>query len=46
VNTLAYMLERKAAPLFFKANWIMKSLAGSESEQITAEFQMGFLPAE
>jgi len=43
---LAYILGRKAAPLFFKANWIMKSLAGSESEKIAAEFQMGYLLAQ
>jgi Zn-dependent protease with chaperone function len=43
---LAYALGRKAAPLFFKANWIMKSLAGSESEKIHAEFQMGYLLAQ
>ena len=46
MNTLAYMLGRKAAPLFFKANWIMKSLAGSESEKIAAELQMGMLLAQ
>jgi Zn-dependent protease with chaperone function len=46
VTNLAYMLGRKAAPLFFKANWIMKSLAGSASEKIAAEFQMGFLLAQ
>lgn len=46
MNTLAYMLGRKAAPLFLKANWIMKSLAGSESEKITAELQMGMLLAQ
>jgi Zn-dependent protease with chaperone function len=43
---LAYALGRKAAPLFFKANWIMKSLTGSESEKIAAEFQMGYLLAQ
>lgn len=46
MNTPAYMLGRKAAPLFFKANWIMKSLAGSESEKIAAELQMGMLLAQ
>jgi Zn-dependent protease with chaperone function len=44
--SLAYMLGRKSAPLFFKANWILKSLAGSESEKIAAEFQMGYLLAQ
>lgn len=44
--TLAYALGRKASPLFFKANWIMKSLTGSESEKIAAEFQMGYLLAQ
>lgn len=44
--SLAYALGRKAAPLFFKANWIMKSLAGSEEEKIAAEFQMGHLLAQ
>ena len=43
---LAYALGRKAAPIFFKANWIMKSLTGSESEKIAAEFQMGYLLAQ
>jgi Zn-dependent protease with chaperone function len=43
---LAYALGRKAAPLIFKVNWIMKSLAGSESEKIAAEFQMGYLLAQ
>lgn len=43
--TLAYALGRKAAPLFLKANWVMKSLTGSESEKIAAEFQMGRLLA-
>ena len=46
MSSLAYMLGRKTAPLFFKANWVMKSLAGSESEKIEAEFQMGYLLAE
>lgn len=45
-HSLAYALGRKAAPLFFKANWIMKSLAGSESEKIAAEIQMGYLLAQ
>lgn len=40
------MLGRKAAPLFMKANWVMKSLAGSEAEKIDAEFQMGCLLAQ
>lgn len=43
---LAYALGRKTAPLFFKANWIMKSLTGSESEKIEAEFHMGYLLAQ
>lgn len=46
MNSLAYALGRKTAPLFFKANWIMKSLAGSEPEKIAAEFQMGYLLAQ
>ncbi|MEE9368704.1 MAG: M48 family metallopeptidase [Pontiella sp.] len=45
-QNLAYMLGRKTAPLFFKANWVMKSLTGSESEKIDAEFQMGYLLAQ
>lgn len=40
------MLGRKSVPLFFKANWIIKSLAGSETEKIQAEFQMGYLLAQ
>jgi predicted Zn-dependent protease len=44
--SLAYLLGRKSAPLLFKANWILKSLAGSESEKIRAEFQMGYLLAQ
>ena len=40
------MLGRRSVPLFFKANWILKSLAGSESEKIHAEFQMGCLLAQ
>ncbi len=44
--SLAYALGRKAAPMFFKANWVMKSLAGSEEEKIAAEFQMGYLLAQ
>ena len=46
MTSLAYMLGRKAAPLFMKANWVMKSLAGSETEKIDAEFQMGCLLAQ
>lgn len=46
MSTLAYALGRKTAPLFLKANWITKSLTGSESEKITAEFQMGLLLAQ
>lgn len=46
MSSLAYMLGRKSAPLFFKANWVMKSLAGTESEKIAAEFQMGHLLAQ
>lgn len=45
-TSLAYVLGRKSAPLFLKANWVMKSLTGSEAEQIEAEFQMGYLLAE
>jgi Zn-dependent protease with chaperone function len=44
--SLAYLAGRKAAPLFFKANWVMKSLAGTESERIEAEYQMGYLLAQ
>lgn len=40
------MLGRKSAPIFFKANWIMQSLAGTETEKIEAEFQMGYLLAQ
>ena len=43
---LAYALGRKSAPLFFKTQWIMKSLTGTESEKIAAEFQMGHLLAQ
>jgi predicted Zn-dependent protease len=46
MNSLAYALGRKTAPLFFKANWIMKSLTGSEEEKIAAELQMGQLLAQ
>jgi predicted Zn-dependent protease len=46
MSNLAYMLGRKAAPLFFKTNWIMKSLTGSEKEKFDAEFQMGYLLAQ
>jgi Zn-dependent protease with chaperone function len=46
MNSLAYALGRKTAPLLFKANWIMKSLAGSEEEKIVAELQMGHLLAQ
>lgn len=46
MTSLAYMFGRKAAPLFLKANWIMKSLAGEESEKIEAEYQMGCLLAQ
>jgi Zn-dependent protease with chaperone function len=42
-RSLAYLLGRKSAPLFFKANWVMKSLTGTETEKIDAEFQMGYL---
>ncbi|MDF7825237.1 M48 family metallopeptidase [Pontiellaceae bacterium B12227] len=45
-RSLAYMLGRKSAPLFFKANWVHKSLAGTETEKIEAEFQMGYLLAQ
>jgi len=43
--SLAYALGRKTAPLFFKANWILKSLTGTETEKIKAEFEMGWLLA-
>jgi predicted Zn-dependent protease len=45
-RSLAYHLGRKSAPLFFKANWVLKSLAGSDAEKIEAEFQMGYLLAQ
>lgn len=45
-NSLAYLLGRKSAPLFFKANWVMKSLGGTDTEKIEAEFQMGYLLAQ
>lgn len=44
-RSLAYALGRKSAPLFLRANWVMKSLAGTEEEKISAEFQMGVLLA-
>lgn len=46
MSSLAYMLGRKSAPLFFKANWVMQSLTGTDSEKIEAEFQMGYLLAQ
>ncbi len=46
MNSLAYALGRKSAPLFLKVNWVMKSLAGTDAEKIAAEFQMGHLLAE
>jgi predicted Zn-dependent protease len=46
MSSLAYIMGRKSAPFFFKANWVMKSLAGTESERIDAEFQMGYLLAQ
>ncbi len=46
MSSIAYILGRKTAPLFFKANWVMKSLAGTESEKIDAEFHMGYLLAQ
>jgi Zn-dependent protease with chaperone function len=46
MSSLAYMLGRKSAPLFFKASWIMKSLAGSDPEKIEAEYRMGCLLAQ
>ena len=46
MNNLAYILGRKSAPLFFKVNWVMKSLTGSESEKLEAEYQMGYLLAQ
>ncbi|MDZ8120274.1 M48 family metallopeptidase [Pontiella sp. NLcol2] len=45
-RSLAYLLGRRSAPLFLKANWIFKALAGSEKEKISAEFQMGLLLAQ
>ena len=45
MSSLAYILGRKAAPIYFKANWVMKSLAGSDTEKIEAEFLMGSLLA-
>lgn len=46
MSSLSYALGRKTAPLFFKANWIAKSLTGSESEKIEAEYKMGKLLAK
>ncbi len=46
MSSLAYLLGRKSAPLFFKVNWVLKSLAGTEAEKIEAEFQMGCLLAQ
>jgi Zn-dependent protease with chaperone function len=46
MSNLAYLLGRKAAPLIFKANWILKPMAGSEAEKIEAELHMGFLLAQ
>lgn len=46
MSSLAYILGRKSAPLFFKANWVMKLLGGTESEKVEAEFQMGYLLAQ
>jgi Zn-dependent protease with chaperone function len=46
MSSLAYMLGRKSAPLFLKANWVIKSLAGTDSEKIDSEFQMGYLLAK
>ncbi|VGO15297.1 Metalloprotease LoiP [Pontiella desulfatans] len=45
-QSLPYLLGRKTAPLFLKANWVMKSLAGTDSEKIETEFQMGYLLAQ
>ncbi|QBG47176.1 hypothetical protein EGM51_07110 [Verrucomicrobia bacterium S94] len=44
-RSLAYLLGRRSGPLFLKAGWVMKSLAGTEEEKISAEFQMGLLLA-
>ena len=44
--SVAYLLGRKTAPLFFKANWILKSLIGTESEKTEAEYRMGHLLAQ
>jgi len=46
MSSLSYALGRKTAPLFFKANWIAKSLTGSEPEKIEAEYKMGKLLAK
>lgn len=46
MSSLAYLLGRKSAPLFLKANWVMKSLAGSDAERLEAERQMGRLLAQ
>lgn len=46
MKSMAYLLGRKAAPLFLKADWIMKSLTGSESQRIAAEYQLGCLLAQ
>lgn len=45
-SSLAYLLGRKSAPLFLKANWVRKSLAGSEAEKIEAAYEMGYLLAQ
>jgi len=44
--SLAYALGRKMAPFIFKANWIFKSLTGTEEEKIKAEYEMGWLLAK
>lgn len=46
MNSIAYAMGRTSAPIFFKANWILKSLTGSDSEKIAAEYQMGCLLAK
>ncbi len=45
-HSLAYMLGRRAAPLFLKTDWIIKSLAGPEEDRLAAEIQMGTLLAQ
>lgn len=38
---LLYQLGKRAAPAVLKARWVYRSLTGTESEKIQAEFSMG-----